>query len=289
MTGDRLNLAAVALEAAPARQLALAFASDPGGRTYLERQRVAYPFHVCRALHVPGDAPGFCTVYVQSCSGGIFENDRLAMRACVDAGAKAHLTTAASTVVHSMPSGHAEQAMVVEAGPDAVAEYLPDPLILFPQSRLDTRLTVRAHPSATVVAAESFLLHDYRGRGDHFEWLRSESRVEDENGALLALDRFRVTGATLARGLPGVNGALTMQGTLLVVHRRDPQAALDALRAVLPEGPRPWAGASLLPGDCGAWLRVLSDDAVAMRNIMRDAWASARHRLTGAMPGIRRK
>lgn len=289
MTGDRLNLAEVVLEPTPSPQLALSFARKPGGRTYLERQHVAYPFHVCRALHVPGDAPGFCTVYVQSCSGGIFEDDRLSMRARVGAGAQAHLTTAASTVVHSMPSGHAEQAMLLEAGPDAVAEYLPDPLILFPEARLDARLVVRADPGATVIAAESFLLHDYRGRGECFDWLRSESRVEDEHGRLLALDRFHVTGATIARAMPGVNARLAMQATLLVVHRRDPQAALEALRGVLPEVARPWAGASLLPGDCGAWLRVLSDDAVAMRNIMHDAWASARQRLTGAPAGIRRK
>jgi urease accessory protein len=87
----------------------------------------------------------------------------------------------------------------------------------------------------------------------------------------------------------GVQGAYRIQATLMVVHRRDPDAALAALRSVVPEGGAVYAGASLLPGGAGAWLRALSSDAVALRRLVRDGWAAAREQLTGAPPGIRRK
>lgn len=271
------------------RQVEIAFAGGAGTRTWLRRQRVAYPFHVGRALHLPGDAPEFCTIYLQSCSGGLFEHDRLGLAFTVGAGACAHVTTSASTVVHSMPEGHAEQHVLLHAAEGAVAEYMPDPLILFPGTRLHNTLTVRAHPGATVICCDSFLAHDPAAQARPFDWLRSETRVEDEGGELLAVDRFAITGRQLAEPAPGIHGPHTLQGSLMVVHRADPERALEALRAALPEGAGVYAGASLLPGGAGAWMRALSADAVALRRTLRDGWAAARERLTGSRPGMRRK
>ncbi|MCU0869910.1 MAG: hypothetical protein MUF30_09965, partial [Burkholderiales bacterium] len=88
----------------------------------------------------------------------------------------------------------------------------------------------------------------------------------------------------------GLHGSATIQATLLVAHARDPAAILAALRSVLPATTSPvYAGASLLPNGAGAWLRVLGTDAVALRALMRDAWAAVRVALTGRPPGLRRK
>ncbi|MCW5625713.1 MAG: urease accessory protein UreD, partial [Burkholderiales bacterium] len=222
MTGDRLSdLDAVERQ----RQFAVTFARQNGGRTFLRRQHVGYPFHVGRALYLPGDPEGFCTVYMQSCSGGIFQHERLGVVAVADPDAWAHLTTGAATVVHSMPEGYAEQDVLLDARAGSLIEYVPDALILFPDSRLDARLTIRAHRDATVIAAESFLLHDPRGDRRPFDWLRSETRVEDEQGRVLALDRFRVDGSAMQAGVPGVDGGFALQATLMVVHPQDPDAA----------------------------------------------------------------
>ena len=271
------------------QQLSLGFARRHGGQTFLQRQRVAYPFHVGRALQMAGDPPGFCTVYLQSCAGGIFQHDRLLQSLQLADDAQAHVTTGASTIVHSMDNGHAEQHLLLAAGANTFAEYLPDPLILFPRSRLDTRLVIRAHASASVIACESFLLHDPTARNEPFHWLRTETRVEDEAGVLLAADRFRVEGETIAARMPGVTGAHVAQATLMVVHRADPPRVLAALRFSLrPDGPG-YAGASLLPNGAGAWLRVLAPDAIALRAVIHDAWTAVRTTLTGTPPGVRRK
>jgi len=275
--------------AAPAQQLALGFARRHGGPTFLQRQRVAYPFHVGRTLQMPGDPAGFCTIYLQSCAGGIFQHDRLLQSVHFAPEAQAHVTTGASTIVHTMDAGHAQQDLLIEAGENTFAEYLPDPLILFPRSRLDTRLLVRAHASATVIACESFLMHDPAARHEPFDWLRSDTRIETEAGELLAADRFRVEGATVAARTAGITGPRAAQATLMVVHRADPAIALAALRASLREDSPGYAGASLLPNGAGAWLRVLADDAIGLRAVIHDAWVSVRTALTGAPPGTRRK
>lgn len=277
------------MAAETAAQVEIAFAGGDGERTFPKRQRVAYPFHLGRALYLPGDPPGFCTVYLQSCSGGIFQHDRLGISLAVGARARAHVTTSASTVVHSMTDGHAEQSVRIVAGPGAVAEYLPDPLILFPATRLTSRVTVRAHPDASVVLSDSFLAHDPQGSGGVFDGFRSETRIETEAGDLLATDRFTVEGRTVAAGQVGIQSPMAMQATVMVVHRNDPGIALEALRRAVPDGAAVFAGASLLPGGAGAWLRALSNDAVALRRTIHDAWGAARERLTGTRPGPRRK
>lgn len=296
MTGDRIMAADLGVEfdantkAHTERQLNLGFAREGGGRTFLDRQRVAYPFHVCRALHVPGDPEAICTVYMQSCSGGIFQHDRLGLHIRLAPDAQAHLTTAASTVVHMMHEGHAEQEVLLDVGDGAIAEYLPDPMIMFPTSRLKSSVTVRAHENATVVVQDAFLLHDPQGKAQSFEWLQSTTRIEDDHGKLLALDRFRVEGPTIYANQPGINDRYGLQATLMVVHRRDPAGVLRALRVALPEASEDaFVGASLMPNDAGVWLRVLATNAVSLRNVLRTAWESTRAFVTGAPPGVRRK
>ena len=67
-------------------RLDLAFAADGDGRTYLQRQYASYPFHVCRVHYHDKDHPGLATLYVQSCSGGIYEDDRLDLTLATAAG-----------------------------------------------------------------------------------------------------------------------------------------------------------------------------------------------------------
>ncbi len=288
MTADRLDADGGPLTRLP-RQVNLAFARGGDGTTFLRRQRAAYPFHVGRVLRAAGDPAGFATVYLQSCSGGLFQHERLGLAVSAGANARAHLTTGASTIVHAMPEGEVQQEMVLHAAPGALLEWLPDPLILFPTARLDTRLTIRAAADATVLASESFLLHDPAGARAPFHWLRAETRVEDEGGELLALDRFRITGESVLSGQTGVHGPFALQGTLMVVRRADPEGALAALRGCLGASPDAWGGASLLPNGAGAWLRVLARDAIALRAVLHAAFAAVRLLATGAPPGPRRK
>ena len=270
-------------------QAELEFARDANGGTYLNRQRVGYPFHVGRSLKMPGDPPGMPTVYLQSCSGGIFEGDDLRLRITAGEGAAAHVATAASTVVHSMVRQPASQKVELHAQPGAFLEYLSDPVILFPQAKLSSGLFVRAHPDATVIFGDSILLHDPKGGHDRFDWLQSETVIEDAAGTLLARDRFRIEGAQLARGLAGITGRWKAQGSLFVVTAaKSPAELVAAMRAALAL-PDIYAGAAMLPNQSGAWSRILATDAAALKAALFSTWAAIRQVLTGAAPMPRRK
>jgi urease accessory protein len=267
----------------------LEFACDAGGATYLHRQRVGYPFHVGRSLKMVGDPAGMPTVYLQSCSGGIFEGDDLRVRIAAGEGAAAHVATAASTVVHSMVGRAASQRVEIRAQAGSLLEYLPDPVILFPRAKLASGVRVSVHPGATVVFGDSVLLHDPEGGDGRFDWLQSDTMIEDPAGRLLARDRFRLEGKQLARGLAGITGGWKAQGSLFVVTRAKPAAEIVAAMRDALALAGVYAGAAQLPNQSGAWSRILATDAAALKTALFCAWAAVRQTLTGAAPTPRRK
>jgi urease accessory protein len=266
------------------------FSTDPTGRTYLSRQLVRYPFHICRPHYVDRDPPGMATLYVQSCSAGLLQHDDLQTSVTVQDDAKIHFTTAAQTIVHSMDEGEAKQKIRIEAFPGTLVEYLPESLILFPQSRLRSSIHITAHEGSSVIACEWFLVHDYSGGDRMFDRLESDLRVDRPDGELLALDRFHVTGDVLKKSLPGVSGAYRVQGSFLVVSEQQaPESTVSVIRGALAQVPGIYAGASLLRNKSGAWTRVLASDGLALRSAMIAAWTATREVLTGLRPVPRRK
>ena len=197
-------------------KLDLEFAADADGRSYLRRQYAGYPFHVCRALYQDRDHPGLATLYVQSCSGGIYEDDRLDLTLATAQGAEAHVSTQAATVVHSMPSGSATQRVRIQCEGGSYLEYLPDPQILFPGSRCRSEIAVRLGGDAVALVSDFFLTHDPSGRDGKFASYFSEIVVEDETGKALAIDRLKVDGQAFRDSCPGISGRFKAQGTMIV-------------------------------------------------------------------------
>jgi len=298
MTGDRLLEADVALLAAPQAPLAspdpahveLRFEADADGRTYLARQRVRYPFHIGRSLRAPGDPEGMPTYYVQCCSGGLFDGDRLSWQIVAERDAHVHLTSSASTIVHEARDGCAVQAVDIEAAPGSYVEYLPDPTILLPGARLTSRVRVRAHPGASVLVWDAVVPHDHTGKGATFGWVDAQLRIEDAQGRLRARDRYRLEGAVSSRQVPGVTGSHACQAGFAVVTSAAPLAQLlEALRTALAIHSSAYVAASVLPDTAGVWIRLLAPDAHALRGTLFAAWSAVRTALLGSPPSARRK
>ncbi len=266
------------------------FGRGPGGQTFLRHQFAAYPFHVCRPHYFAGDPTEMVTLYLQSLSGGIYEHERLSLAIAAEAGTLAHVTSQASTIVHSMEAGHAESAVSIEADDSSLVEYMPDPLILFPRSRLASVVRVRRHAAATVICADAFLTHDPEGEDRPFMSLDSRLDVEDLDGRLLARDRFVVTGEMFGARRSSKGQSYAALASLVVLspgNRQEP--LLDALRGALGELPETYAGASALPNGCGLRARILAEDGASLRAAIHIAWSALRETLTGERPRARRK
>ena len=272
--------------AATPPQAALVFAADPAGKSYIARQRVAYPFHITRPFYLDTAPAGMLTVYLQSVSGGIFAGERLAVSLSARPGARAHVTSQGPTIAHSMTAGDAVHDVSIDAAEDTFLEYAPEPLILFPQARLDARMRVTAAPGATLFLSDSFLAHDPAAAGGAFSRLSGETRIERPDGGLVCLDRFHVSGKELAGGVPGINGGYRAYATVIALGgdgvAADLRAALDGVSDI-------YAGASALPQDAGVSARILAADGVALRAGVTAAWSAHRRQRTGVPPPPRRK
>jgi urease accessory protein len=270
--------------------LQLQFAPAPDARTYISHQFSRYPFHICRAQYMDANPAGMATVYLQSSAGGIFANDRLST--CLHAlqGANAHVTTQASTVVHRMDDGDACQTIDIRVEDGGYLEYLPDPMILFPNAKLRSCVSVRKHPSASVIMSDSFLAHDPAAGAEVFSVLINEVRIEDLDENLLCLDRNVFYGDAFIDGRAGIMGPNSVLATFLVLNSSlQCEQACAALRDSLQAHADVYVGISTLPNQCGVWARLLSPEAVASREALNELWRTARRLLVGSYPGIRRK
>jgi urease accessory protein len=250
----------------PALQVDLRFERRGAGATFLARQFGGYPFHVGRVLSCADAPAGAASVLLQSCSGGLFEHDRVAVQVKVCSGAAARVGSAAATVVHSMTSGIAISQVRLEAESDTWLEYLPLLSILFPQARLVSELDVVLHPGALIILTDAFLAHDPQGEAQPFDVLDTCVTVRDETQRLLVRDRVYVTGALWESASAGVAATHAAQGSLLILTRsHDASELAGILRAALADLPNVYAGVGTLPNQSGVLVRILASGGVSLR------------------------
>ncbi|MGQ0486553.1 MAG: urease accessory protein UreD [Hyphomicrobiales bacterium] len=271
-------------------RLNLQFNRDSNGSTYLGRQYAAYPFHICKVQYHDRAHPDLATVYAQSCSGGLYEDDRHELELTAHAGAQCHFTTQASTIIHGMPAGQARQDMSIAAHAGCYVEYLPDPQILFPQSRFSSVIRIKAADDAAVLVSDAFLVHDPQASRSMPDFYGSEIVVESAAGRTLAIDRLRLDAAALQGRVSGIMGAFGAQGTLLIVCRGSRiEDILKQGRGLSADYGQTAIGVSVLPNDAGLFFRVLTHDGVALKRAMHAIWSCARLVLKGDHPQMRRK
>lgn len=277
-------------ETARSERLRLSFACDAEGETFIAEQYAAYPFHICRPHRYADDPEGMATVTLQSLSGGIYQDERLSLSLTAAPDAKFHATNQASTIVHSMDRGSAEHSVTLVAGRDSLLEYLPCSTILFPRARYLSRIRVVADPTACVFLCDSLLSHDPEGQGGCFDWLLSDIAITDPGQRLRAREHYRVTGQCFQAAASVEFGGKGAQGSFFAITRAPSRdAMLDVLREALEPLPGLYAGVSTLPGDSGAWARVLAADGAALNAAMVACWRAARRSVTGVAPRVRRR
>jgi urease accessory protein len=260
----------------------LQFAVDAEGRTYLARHYAAYPHHLTRAFHLDRPAPEAATVYLQSLSGGLMQDDHVALRVVAETGAIAHVTTQAATKVHSMEHGFARQEVYLDALDESHLEYIADPTICFPHSRLQSRTELCVAAEASAILAESYLWHDPHGTDEMaIDGLMTETAIRRPNGQLIALDRSSLTSA---RGLscnPALLGPFRAFGTLFGIGRGcHRESALAAVRAAIEAIPGVYAGVSCLPAEAGLWARMLASDGASLKTAM-EIWRECHEQMLG--------
>ncbi|WP_030419363.1 urease accessory protein UreD [Streptomyces sp. NRRL F-5065] len=263
-----------------------------GDRTELVGRYQKSPLEIMRPLYVDPALPGMACTYVMATGGGIAQADRYRQDITCGPGTEVLITTQAATKVYRMEHDYATQRIHIGADDGAYVEYLPDPLIPFRGARFHQSAVLTVHESATAVYAETVTAGRIaRGERHAYTLLAGDLEIRRPDGTLLAVDTLRLR----PEGPGGVTGPAVFAGhdhvaSLFVVSGRRPAAEIaDTLHACL-TGMEVVHGASVLPQDCGAWVRVLGREQPRVADAVRAAWDAVRRLLTGhPAPDLRKQ
>ena len=223
-----------------AASLALRFAKREGA-TRLIQARHQGPLRVQRPFYPEGREEA-CHIYVLHPPGGLVSGDALTIKAYVEQGAHALLTTPAANKLYKADSqGVAwSQRTELEVADGATLEWLPQETIAFDGSKGEQRTHIDLHGSARCLGWEVMALG------------RPASELPYLSGRIEQYFRLTLDGKPLwlerqpldplhprFTGRWGQGGA-TVQATLWAVGISDAPAVIDELRDALPDNPR-WA------------------------------------------------
>lgn len=255
------------------------------GRTELVERYQRSPLQVIRPLHYDPSRPDLAIVMVMSTGAGMVQGDRFRIDVTCAPDSALHLTTQSATKVMQMEHDYATSVVNLTAGAGSLLEYLPDPIIPCAGSRSYHRTRVTVGPGATAFVGETIragrLAH---GERHDYDVLATDLEIVRPDGTPLVLDRVRLVPGLTPDGIsgPGVLGDADQIASLHVVGDAAPADELaDAMRAALVDADLRW-GVSVLPGEHGAWVRMVGSDSPVLDRAMRDVWDAARRRLIGA-------
>ncbi|HEX7916208.1 urease accessory protein UreD [Rudaea sp.] len=253
--------------------------SAAGGKTRLADLYQRAP---CRVLFPNIDSDEPVQAVLLTTSGGLTGGDRLQTDIVANAGACATLTSqAAEKIYRALPGDDPARIDVrIAAGAGACVEYLAQETILFEGARLRRQLDADLAPGARLLATESLVL----GRRAMGESLRS-GFVHDawrirRGGRLIFADALHLDGDIAAlRAAPFGFGTATACATLIYVAD-DAPTLLAPVRARLGEADLPPI-AHATTREHLLILRLLADDAAALRRALIDAAGIVRSLATG--------
>jgi len=261
-----------------------------GGRTRITDLGCRPPLQVLRAHHVDDARPDLASVTLASPAGGILQGDGLSIDIAVGTGARLRIGTQSASRVYRAPDAEATQATRLEVARQAYLEYLPEPWIPYAGSRLRSRTTVVIDPAGAAIVVET--IGPGRAARDEilaFDQFESVVEIERPDGTLLATDTVSLGGGRQALGRVGLLGDNLALATILVLQtgfRPDPLRSAAAASPAA-QGTTPvMFGASSLPSEAGAWLRVLAGDLGAVTAVVSAAVAAARLAIRVAVPAV---
>lgn len=230
-----------------------------GGRNRLER---LYQQGCAKAI-LPRSHARLPEAVLVNTSGGITGGDRLDYAMTAGDGAGLVVTTQAAERIYRAASGVGQIATRLTLGAGAELAWLPQETIVFEGGAVERTLDVEMAPDAQFTALESMVL----GRAAMGERV-TVGHISDQwrirrGGRLVHAEALRASGdLAAATASPATLGGARAFATL--VHAA-PGAAerIDAVRALLPEGPAVRAAATTKPDLL--ILRFISRDAAPLR------------------------
>ncbi len=252
-----------------------------GRRTILERCFSTAPLRVPPPIELDGAA--YTTLL--NASGGVVAGDAFAHRICLGPGAHVVLTTQSATRIYRSTGETARSSTAIRVGPDAVLEWVPDPVIPYAGSRYDQRLAVDVAAGGLAIVADAWAAGRLaRGERWAFAAFTNEVRI-DLAGRPAVRERYALAPADAAtlEGWSYVAAWYAVGGRSI-----DWDAAAARLGDVVESfAPHAYGGATSL--SCGAAVRLVAASSPALVEAGARVWDLLRRAALGTAPPALRK
>ena len=134
--------------------LEMSFEVDSRGKTILRHLYRRVPMIVQQALYFDEQLPSLACVYILSSGGPNLDGDRYLVDVELGAGAMAHISTGAATVISPMESDSSRLHQRISLEDGAYLEWLPKPIIPCAHSRYTATTEAVVAPSAVLFFSE---------------------------------------------------------------------------------------------------------------------------------------
>jgi urease accessory protein len=246
--------------------------------TVLAQRNHRGPLRVQKQLYPEGE--GVCHAIVLHPPSGIVGGDGLEIRAVLDSGAHALLTTPGAGKWYRSAGPCARQSLEFDLGAGAVLEWLPQETIVFDGAQAGMSSRIRLAADARYFGWEVLCL-GRRAANERFEHgeLRLSTAIEQE-GKPLWLEQGRLAGGSPLLASPMGLAGFSVCGTLLAAGCDIEAGVLAACREVVPQEAGAQAGVTRLPRLLAA--RYLGHSSEAARDWFAALWHVLRPALIGS-------
>ena len=240
------------------------------GKTSVKEQYSRVPLYTQRALYLEEALSNMAYMYIISPSGGVLQGDRYRMDITLRNHAFAHITTQGATRIYRMEKNYATQIINIDVGEDCYFEYIPDQVIPYRDSRFYQEANLTVHDSATLLYSE-IITPGRVASGEHFDYdiCYMKASAKDHNGSLKFTDVAMLEPKKRDMNVFGVLSNHDVVANMYIITKNKKLQEINmGVNAALKAIPKVYAGASILPGNCGVGIRILGNNASELRNVI---------------------
>lgn len=261
------------------------------GQTSISDKYNTYPLKIAKTFAFDYGQLG---VYMMDASPGIMAGDRYEMSWRFDERSNVYMTNQSYTKVHparpeqgdSESVRASEQIQSLTLGPDSYVEYMPEPVMLYKDAVLYSRMDVQMEAGSTLILSD-LICPGRTQRGELFQYEHYENRlsVTYEN-ELIYCSKQRIVPAQQRMSTIGSWAEFTHLGTLYIFNEQVDAAFVEALNLFMEQqlvaAPLEYGISRTYKN--GVVLSILGHKVYEIQSLQEAAWQFVRQQLFGKMP-----
>ncbi len=253
------------------------------GKTTLVENYHKVPLQVQKALYIDENMPHMPYIYIMSPSGGILQGDRMRIDIHGHENTAFHITTQAATKIYRMEKNYATQILNITLDKGSYAEFLPDMIIPYRNSRFYQEVNLKIHEDATCLYSE-ILLPGRVTYGESFlyEIFYSHFQATDLSGNFRCLDNMVFSPKTSNLRSRGILGDWEIAANIYLLTKKVESKILNTeIERTIQKTDSIYFASTVLPHSDGIIIRILGRKSNDVDIVCKQTWNIIRMQLHG--------